>query len=119
MLMAAEGQRAGGSHRPGRCRARARPAHRDPFGDTDQTPTLGIGSAYAWSGVGNLDDHGPVSPLDLHRRRAGGRVLEGVGEGLLDDPVRREVQIARQAQPWVNRQPGVDTGVLEPSDEVG
>ena len=94
-------------------------AHGDPFGDADQTLTVGIGSAYAWSGVGNLNDHGPVPPLDLHRRRAGGRVLEGVGEGLLDDPVRREVQIARQPKPWVNRQSGVDTRVVEPSDEVG
>ena len=40
----------------------------------------------------------PFAALDDHRRRAGRGVLEGVGEGLLDDPVRRQVKIARQPQ---------------------
>ena len=50
---------------------------------------------------------------------AGGGMLERVGERLLDDPVRRQVQIARQPQPWIHRQPGVDAGIVESSDEIG
>ena len=94
-------------------------AHRDPLGDADETSTAGVSLAYTGSGVGDLDDHGPVHSLDRYRGGTGGGVLECVGEGLLDDPVSREVQIPRQLQPWIHREPRLDTGVVEPSDQLG
>ena len=51
-------------------------AHRDPLCDADETSAVGIGLADARSGVGDLDDHGPVHTLDRHSRRTGGGVLQ-------------------------------------------
>ena len=55
----------------------------------------------------------PVHALDDDRRRAGRGVLEGVGQGLLDDAVGRNVQVAWQPQRRDRPTVDVDTGVVE------